>query len=71
MSKSAFQISTVQVKPVRPYNRFGASKISNTGLDPHGGYKSFIQKDAFKNIDVHRDRFESNKKETSIKIPAG
>ena len=31
---NAMQIATSTVKPVRPFNRFGASKIANTGLDP-------------------------------------
>lgn len=65
------QIATTSIKPVRPFNRFGASKIAGTGSDPQGSYKNFILQDTFKNIDVKRDRFEATKAETSIKIPAG
>jgi hypothetical protein len=68
---NAMQIATSTVKPVRPFNRFGASKIANTGLDPQGSFKHFVQNDPIKNIDLARDRFESTKHETSIKIPKG
>ena len=65
------QIATTSVKPSRPFNRFGASKIAGTGCDPYGSYKNFIQHDAFKNIDVNRDYLEANKDKISIKIPQG
>lgn len=72
MSKpSAMQIATTAVKPVKPYNRFGKSKIENTGIDPQGSYLHFIQNDAFKNIDVRRDYNEAHKSETAVKIPHG
>ena len=51
------QVATTSVKPVRPYNRFGQSKIAGTGLDPHGSYKHFINNDTYKNIDIARDRY--------------
>ena len=31
---TAMQIATTAVKPTRPFNRFGASKIAGTGSDP-------------------------------------
>jgi len=68
---SAMQIATTNPKPVRPYNRFGASKIADTGKDPQGSFASFTKKDPYKNIDVKRDHHEATKHETSIKIPQG
>ncbi len=66
---SAMQIATSRPKPVRPYNRFGAQKIADTGKDPLGSFAAFIKHDPFKNIDVYRDRHEATKHETSVKIP--
>ncbi len=68
---NAMQIATNSIKPVRDFNRFGPQKIAGTGSDPQGSYKHFIQNDAFKNIDVRRDRYEATKHETSVKIPIG
>ena len=65
------QLATTAVKPVRPYNRFGASKIAGTGKDPQGAYAHFVKNDPYKNIDVYRDRFEANKDSLTVKIPAG
>ncbi len=33
------------VRPVKPFNRFGKSKIYNTGIDPPSIYLNFIRKD--------------------------
>ena len=68
---TSMQVATQAIKPVRPFNRFGASKIANTGSDPQGSYKHFIQNDPFTNIDVHRDHNEKHISETAIKIPQG
>ena len=65
------QVATTAIKPVRPYNRFGPSKIINTGLDPTANFKHFVGNDTFKNIDVHRDRKCATIMETSVKIPKG
>jgi hypothetical protein len=56
---------------VRPYNRFGAQKIADTGKDPLGSFAAFLKNDPYKNIDIARDRHEATKHETSIKIPQG
>ena len=68
---NAMQVARNNPQPVRPYNRFGASKIANTGKDPQGSFVAFIQKDPYKNIDVRRDHHEETKHETSVKIPHG
>ena len=68
---NAMQLATTAVKPVRPYNRFGAQKIADTGVDPDAGYKHFLTQDPFKNIDVHRDRCCATIMETSVRVPIG
>ena len=39
---TSMQVATQAIKPVRPFNRFGASKIANTGSDPQGSFKHFV-----------------------------
>ena len=59
------------VKPVRPFKRFGAYKMADTGQDPQGSYKHFVSKDPIQNIDVHRDLLKKITVEQSVKIPIG
>lgn len=65
------QKSTTQANPVRPYCRFPATKVANTGKDPMGSYTHFVQNDPYKNLDWKRDHHKEHINETSVKIPAG
>ena len=68
---NAMQVATTAIKPVRPFERFAATKKAGTGIDPDGSYRNFVKNDTYKNIDVHRDHAESHKEETAVKIPLG
>ena len=65
------QLATTKVNPVRPYNRFGPSKVADTGIDPFGSYKHFVENDPITNIDIHRDHLKTVIKKESVKIPRG
>jgi hypothetical protein len=41
------QKATTKANPVRPYCRFPATKVANTGRDSTGSYSYFISKDPF------------------------
>ena len=68
---SALQISTNKPNPVRPYCRFPATKVANTGKDPMGSYSHFVKQDPFQNLDWKRDHQKEHIHETAVKIPAG
>ena len=65
------QLATTAIKPVRPYERFAATKKAGTGIDPDGSYRNFVKNDTYKNIDVHKEHAHAHINETAVKIPHG
>lgn len=65
------QIATTKPAPVRPYQRFPATKVVNTGKSPMGAFLHFVSKDPFQNLDWKRDHHNSTVREMSVKIPKG
>ena len=65
------QQATTQSNPVKPYQRFPATKVCNTGRDPMGAYQHFVKNDPITSLNWKRDNQKDNINETSIKIPKG
>ena len=68
---NAMQTATTKPNPVRPYQRFPATKVCNTGRDPMGAYAHFVKNDPVLNMDWKRDHHKAHIHETAVKIPAG
>ena len=65
------QVATTKPAPVRPYQRFPATKVCDTGRDAMGAYMAFVSKDPVTNLNWKRDHHKDNISETAIKIPVG